>query len=420
MVKRLFPVLLLLAAAPFLSAENNITIDMTLYNTVMQSREVNPGTEGYHDAGGTWVPPVLPSVGDKYWAYGMAGTGALSFKSTGNANVRADFALDFSYPDISGIPVITLQKAYVKAKFPSFRLTVGKTRLGWGDGFVFNSGDVVFGSISPNVNLVGSEVRTETAWMTSVNIPLGRFSFIELLLRAPEMIFSGTTPVGLGNVLDLGAGGRVYTKLGDLKVELGYYFDGTDTIDYDIIVTDGDESLTIPAFQRPYFSIQGNLGADFYLNCSLAIPFAAGDDLADIIKDTWNISFGLFHMVEVGYGNSLTFRVESVFLPFLDWREDAGSAGTYALMLYPEIAFAYGQNLNFSLRSVFSPIDLSAMLTAGFSWNVFEGFNLLGYTNFFIGDGDDTFSWNKDNDVWELGVDMVDGVSVMVGVQYIY
>jgi len=408
MVKRILPVLLLLAAAPFLSAENNITIDMTLYNTVMRTREVD------------LTNPLAPSVGDSYWAYGMAGTGALSFKSTGNSNVRADLALNFVYPDLSGIPVIQLQKAYVKAKFPSFRLTVGKTRLGWGDGFVFNSGDVVFGSISPQVSLIGSEIRTETAWMTSLNFPLGRFSFIELLVRAPEIILSGSTPLGMGNVLNLGVGGRVYTKLGGLKVELGYYFDGADHSDYDIKVTDVVEALTLKAFQRPYFSLQGNLGADFYLNSSLAIPVGAGDNLANIIKDTWNISFGLFHMVEVGYGNSLTFRLESVFLPFLGWKEQAGSPGNYGVLLYPEIAFAYGQNLNFSLRSVFSPIDLSAMITGGFSWNVFEGFNLLGYATFLAGDSDDTFSWSREGALWVPGSNAVDGVSLMVGVQYIY
>ncbi|MBN2658780.1 MAG: hypothetical protein JXR86_17130 [Spirochaetales bacterium] len=408
MVKRMIPVLLLLAAAPILPAETDITIDMTLYNTVMRSREID------------LTNPLVPIAGEKYWAFGMAGTGALSIQSAGNANVRADLAVDFTYPDFSGIPVITLQKSYVKAKFPSFRLTVGKTRLGWGDGFVFNSGDVVFGSISPDVNLVGAEVRTETAWLTSVNFPLGRFSFLEFLVKAPDMKYSGATPVGMGKVRDLGAGGRIYTKLGNLKVEMGYYFDGADLTDYDIKVTDAVEALTLKAFQRPYISLQGNLGADFYLNSSVAAPVDAVDDMVDIIKDTWNISFGLFHMAEVGYGNSLTFRIESVFLPFMEWSEKPGGNGNYAVLLYPEIAFAYGQNLNFSVRSLFSPIDLSAMITGGFSWNVFEGFNLLGYGNFYIGDGNDTFSWDKDDALWIPGSDIVDGVSVMLGLQYIY
>lgn len=407
MVRRFLPVLLLiLAAAPFISAENSFTVNMELYNTVLRSRETD------------WTDPLNPVVGDSYWAYGFAGKAALSFEPKRNRNVKADLALDFNFPDLSGIPVITLQKAYVKARFPSFRLTAGKTRLGWGDGFVFNSGDVVFGSISPDVSLVGSEIRTDTAWLTSFNVPLGRFSFVEALIKAPDMIYSGTTPVGLGKAEDLGAGGRIYTKLGGIKLEAGYFFDGTDIVDYDLSHTVAVESYDIDCFHRPYFSIQGNLGADFYLSSSVALPGNYGDILAETAQYTWNISFGLFHLIEVGYDNSLTLRLESVFLPFRDWKEDEGVSGSYAVLLYPEIAFAYGQSMNFSVRSIFSPIDLSAMITGGFSWNIFEGFNLLAYANFLAGDGNDTFSWSKD--IWVPGVDSVDGVSFLAGVQYIY
>jgi len=397
MVKRLIPVLLLLAAVPFLNAENIISIDMELYNTVMRTRD---------------------AVSGQYWAYGITGKGALTFNSTGNRNVRAGLAIDFNYPDISGMPVITLQKAYVKARFPLFRLTVGKTRLGWGDGFVFNSGDVIFGSTSPFVNLIGSEIRTDTAWLTSLNFPLGRFSFIEGLITAPDMLLSGSTPVGMGRAEDLGAGLRLYTKVAGIKVETGYYFDGTDNTAYDINHTNATESLSIEAFHRPYVSFQGNFGPDFYLNSSVAIPGSNGSDIEAIVKDTFNISFGLFHVQEVGYDDSISFRLESVILPFLNWRESDGAAGTYAMLIYPEIAYAIGQNISISLRSIVSPIDLSAQFTAGFSWNIFEGFNLLTYATINGGDGDDTFSWSRDS--WIPGVDVIDGFSFMAGVNYIY
>ncbi|MBI9098505.1 MAG: hypothetical protein JEY91_08495 [Spirochaetaceae bacterium] len=399
MVKKIFTVLLLLAAVPFIYAENTISVDMELYNTVMHTRDL---------------------VGDSFWAYGMAGKGALSFKSTGNRNVRADLAVDFNYPDLSGIPVLTLQKAYVKAKFPVFRLTVGKTRLGWGDGFVFNSGDVVFGSISPYVNLIGSEIRSETAWLTAVNFPLGRFSFIEGLIKAPDLIYSGTTPLGMGKAEELGAGLRLYTKIASIKVEVGYYFDGRDNSAYDVNHTSINpaDDISIAALHRPYVSLQGNFGPDFYLNSSLAIPGADGDNLEAVVKDTFNISMGLFHVQEVGYDNNISFRLESVILPFLNWKEDDGEAGSYAMLIYPEIALALGQNISISLRSIISPIDLSAMFMTGFSWNVFEGFNLLANVIVNAGDGNDTFSWSKD--LWIPGDDTMDGISVMAGVSYIY
>ncbi|MDA3811389.1 MAG: hypothetical protein PF518_13785 [Spirochaetaceae bacterium] len=407
MVKRLIRVLLFLAAVPFVNAENIISVDMELYNTFMRTREVD------------YTAPLPPDVGDSYWAYGIAGKAGLSFKSAGKSNVRAELAVDFNYPHLSGIPRITLQKAYVKAKFPSFRLTVGKNRLGWGDGFVFNSGDVVFGSTSPNLSLIGSELRTETAWLTSVNFPLGRFSFIEGLVKAPDMILSAGKPVGLGKAEDLGAGLRLYAKLAGIKVETGYYFDGADLDDYDINHTSatGDE-IQISGLHRPYFSLQGNFGPDFYINSSLSIPGADGNNQAAVVKDTFSISFGLFHVQEVGYDNSISFRVESVILPFLNWKESDGEAGSYAMLIYPEIALALGQTISISIRSIISPIDLSAQFTTGFSWNVFQGFNLLAYATVNAGDGDDTFSWSKT--VWTPGVDVIDGISVMAGINYIY
>lgn len=397
MVKKGISVFIILTLRGLLFAENNISIDTELYNTLMRTRDLQ---------------------NESYWAYGCAGKTNISVKSLGNKNVKADLSIDFNLPDISGIPVLTLQKAYVKARFPSFRLTAGKTRLSWGEGFVFNSGDIIFGSISPNISLVGSELRTETAWLTAVNIPLGRFSFIEALIKAPDMIYSENTPIGLGNVRDLGAGGRLYTKLGDIKIEAGYYFDGTDLLKYDLSHTDEAEEYDINSLHRTYLSLQGNLGVDFYLNGSVALPSNGGEVLKETAKDSLNLSFGLFHLIEIGYNNSLTLRLESVFLPFRYWKEEKGNAGSYAVLLYPEIAFAYGQNINFSVRSIFCPVDISAMITGGFSWNIFEGFNLLTYASFLAGDDNDTFSWSKDN--WTPGKDTIDGVSFMAGLQYIY
>ncbi len=391
MVKKIISILLLLTAVPYLMAENIISIDIQLYNTVLKTRDLSS------------VP---------YWAYGITGKAAVSLKSSGNKNVRADLSGDILYPDSSGVPGFILQKAYVKAKFPSFRLIVGKTRLGWGDGFVFNSGDVIFGSTSPYINLTGSEIRTSTTWLTSVNYPLGRFSFIEGLITAPEINASG-----IGNIKNSGAGFRLYTKAGGIKIETGYYFDGKD-ISYDLIYTENTEALAISALHRPYISLQGNIGPDWYINSSIAVPAFNSAKIESIAKDTFNISMGFFQMMKAGYNNSLALRLESIIAPYLNWKENTGKAGSYAIQVYPEIIFGMGSILSLSVRSIISPIDLSTQITSGFSWNVFEGFNLTGYTTLNAGDGDDTFSWKKTS--WTPGIDVVDGISMIFGVQYIY
>jgi len=413
MVKRIIPVLLLLAAVPLLHAENIISVDMTLLSTFARTREIIPEIPGYYTdpvLNTGWIPAVPTAVGDTFWAYGIAGDAALSFKSTGNRNVKADLALDFLLPDIAGTPAVSLKKAYIKAKFPSFKLTLGKTRIGWGDGITFNSGDVIFGSTTPYVNLTEDEIRSETDWLTSINIPLGRFSFIEGIVKAPDDM----------NIGNLGAGLRLYTKLAGIKIETGYFFDGTDNPAYDINHTSSNtaDDISIVALHRPYLSLQGNFGPDFYLNSSLAIPAADGNNLEAVVKDTFSISLGLFHVQEVGYDNSITFRLESVILPFMNWNESAGEAGSYALLLYPDITLAIGQNVGIFVKSIISPIDLSAQFTAGFSWNIFEGFNLLSYATVNAGDGNDTFSWNKTT--WIPGSDVMDGIMLMAGINYIY
>ena len=392
MVKKTFTVLLfLMASVPFLLAENSISVDMELYNTVMKTRD---------------------SSEEPYWAYMMAGKAAVSFKSTGNKNVRADLAGDIIFPDSSGIPVFFIHKAYIKSKFPNFRLTLGKTRLGWGDGFVFNSGDVIFGSTSPYVNLTALEMRTDTAWLSSVNFPLGRFSFIEGLIIAPDI-----TASGMGKIQNCGAGLRLYTKVGKIKIEMGYYFDGTDKT-YDITNTTTLETLDINSLHRPYISLQGNIGLDWYLNSSVAVPSNDNSIVESMVKDTFNISLGLFYMIELGYDNSLSFRLESVISPYLNWKEDTGKEGSCAMLIYPEISLGLGSTISLSLRSIVSPIDLSAQITSGLSWNVFEGFNLISYATVNAGDGNDTFSWKKS--AWTYGVDSIDRISLMAGVKYIY
>jgi hypothetical protein len=384
MVKRILTLLLVAAAgSSVLSGENAISVDTSLYNTVMRTRDASS---------------------DPYWAYGIAGTGELSFKSTGSSDVRADFSLDIIYPELNGQPLLSIQKASIKAKFPDFRITVGKNRLSWGEGFVFNSADVIFGSTSPDVSLIGSELRTETTWLTSVNYPLGRYSFVEALVKAPD--FNGSY---MGKIEDSGAGVRVYTKAGGIKVEAGYYFDGTDS---DV------QDNSVSGLHRPYVSFQGNIGPDWHLSSSVSFPAMDGGIVESVALDTFSISGGLFHLQEAGYNNTLTFRVEAVVFPFLNWSEDSGTRGSYSLLIYPEIALGLGQNVSLSLRSIISPVDLSAMITLGYNWNIFEGFYILANAVIYAGDGDDTYSWSRTD--WDASLDSIDGISFLTGVQYIY
>ena len=394
---------LLLSAA--LWAEGDVSLNYTLQNMVLRTRSIESVDES-------------ASAGGRYWGYIVTGSAGLSYESRETRNVKGDLTFDFNLPEIetesrsggsnpdssTSTPIITLKRAFVKARFPSFRLTAGKARLGWGDGFVFNSGDVIYGSTSPYVDLTSSEIRDETKWLTAVNIPLGLFSFFEALVIVPPTDLSGGRIAG--DISESSGGGRIYTHLGNTKIETGYMFRG-----------DGEEPL-----HRPYIGLQGNFGPDWYLAGSVALPAVEG--ISDTAEETFNISGGLFHLQQLRRLRSLSMRLEALVLPFQEWAEKdvdgPDEMPQYALLLYPELTYIPDDTLQYSLRSVFSPIDLSGQVTTGASWNVLQGFTLNCYLIFNIGESDDIFAWSRDVDLWRVGTDYIDGVALSAGFNYIY
>jgi hypothetical protein len=94
----------------------------------------------------------------------------LDLKSVGNKNVKGYFQLESLITE--NYIFLDIPRAYIKVRFPSFRVTLGKTRVSWGDGFVFNAGDVVFGSMGViSGDLSAETLRDETAWLGRCTCP---------------------------------------------------------------------------------------------------------------------------------------------------------------------------------------------------------------------------------------------------------
>ena len=332
-----------LSLSPLFSAENPV-ISMDLLPTV-----------AYMAKGDTWIDAMNANL-------------SVSLTSKREGNVRGEVVLQGSSLDTAPSFDSIVHKAYFKARFPSFRLTAGKTRLSWGDGALFNAGDVLFGSNDTSVSLTQAELRSTTNWLASVNYPLGFFSFAEVVVMPSET----------GVPIDMLFGARYYTTVKDIKVELGY-------------ASKNPESTV--RVHKPYLSLQGNLGFDWYVSSSVAIPVAG--DIANESSESWMISGGLFHLITLPQDRSLTLRLEFLTRPFGSWKTGPVKDDDAALLLYPELALAYSPSLSFSLRSKISPLDLSAMSTFGVSWNVFDGFNLIGNISIATGDDDDLFAWNS-------------------------
>ena len=383
-------ILILMGLLP-LTGEGSLTMNMELYNTVYR---------GLDD-----------------WFYAGTGQVSLNVKSPRDPHVQGALAVEFVPVDLTGgnsyqgtsYSNVNVKKAYVKARFPGMKMTLGKTRLAWGDGMVFNSGDILFGSLNPILDLTQQELRSDTAWLTAVNIPLGPFSFVEGVILPPGYNLSDPESPSLGDLTKASAGGRIYFTAWNTKVELGYLYKGEEKVAIDVIG------------HRPYLSLQGNCGPDWYLSTSAAFLTEQQQDEGSDAEweDSWNISFGLFHLQEVNRNNTLNLRLETLLFPYQNWEEEESRTAVYGLYLYPELIWMKDNSLTFSLQSVISPLDGSFMITGGAGWNIYQGLTLQAYLSCLAGDDADTFAWDRGNS-WLEGQDTVNGLSLMTGLRYAF
>jgi len=362
-------VLLILAPPPAkLAAEVSSSVVLTGYASVLRSQ------------GETQLLPVAEA--------------SLNLDSAGNRNVKGYFQLDSFIGESVGIEI---PQAYLKVRLPGFRLTLGKTRVSWGDGFMFNAGDVVFGSMEMiSGDLYGPSLRSETAWLGSVYVPLGAFSFLEAV-TLPYGVPDPTEDTLTTSLLDLtlplplhslSGGLRGVFKLGRTTLETGYYATGR-----------------TPTEHRPYVSLHGHLLVDWNLSAAMAIPQFYPD------WQRWDeylrISAGMFHLINLGLNRSLSFRLETAVRPGADWQEIPGGAD-YALFLFPEIAFSPTDTLSMQLRSLISPLDGSTLNLLSVSWNVYQGLTIFSYLSLPVGDGDDMYRWDQDGlSSWTTGLEFV-------------
>ncbi|OQX29611.1 MAG: hypothetical protein B0D92_02785 [Spirochaeta sp. LUC14_002_19_P3] len=363
------------------------------------------------------------------WYYGLSGLADLRFVSAGNKNMKAQAALEFSPRDVSSgleesAPMVSLKRLWFKANFPSWRLTAGKTKVAWGNGFVYNSGDVLFGSLSPNLDLTQSAFRDDTAFLMAFNVPLGRFSYLEAVVLPPELVYANSR-YEVQSIDKISGGMRFFFPVGGFRLEGGYIYKGDKKTAYDMLG------------HRPYLSFHGHVGVDVYGAVSLAAGYdstLSGDDNRDTweeISRTVNFSLGLFHQFQVGLDGTLGLRFEALVMPWQEWSrmnftELTAGSGLYGIMIYPEVSWNFRSAWTVSLRSLISPVDGSARLTAGVNWQVFQGFTLMGYVTANIGGRDALFAWDRST-AWPFkGTALAwpdysfNGFSVTLGGKYSY
>lgn len=326
----------------------------------------------------------------------------LDLQSRGNQNVRGQLQLDGWVGEEAALDI---PRAWLRVRLPGLRLTMGKTRLSWGDGFVFNAGDVLFGSLDPLAgDLSAAALRDQTAWLLAVYLPLGPFSFLE----AAALPYG--VPAGPGLADDLagllaprtfsqlagGAGLRGVFKAGGLKLESGWYADWAANA------------------HKPYIGLQGHLLADWNLSAVLAIPL---DDPQWAEAGQWlAVTAGLFHLSRLGGDRSLSLRLEGALAPGARWSEASGAealaagqpgAPRYGLLLFPEAVLALSSTLSLQARALLSPVDGSGLALLGAAWSPYQGLTLSAYVSAMAGDGNDLYAWDYGGPALTVGAEFV-------------
>jgi hypothetical protein len=308
---------------------------------------------------------------------------SLGLVATNNDNVKGELELAGTGADPAAFDV---RLAYMKVRFPWFRLTAGKTRVSWGDGFFFNAGDVIFESLSLAGSLNGSVLRDDTDFMGLVYVPWESFSFIEAIVLPNPVWMPPGVPLPV-DVSRMSYGGRFVTTLSGTKLEAGYLFKGKDITNH------------------PYISFQGNLLFDWNLSVSYSIPGLAPD--FENWKSSLTISEGFSTLINFEGSGGLSLRFESVIRPYCTWIESTlplpqpplPSPITYGIYIFPEVTYSPDQTLSLIARSLVCPIDWSGVVFAGAYWNIYQGFTIGFLVTGMFGDDNDTYGFGREGDL---------------------
>jgi hypothetical protein len=331
------------------------------------------------------VSAAMMHVGDSA-SFSTTEAGRVTFQAASSRDVKALLEADVSLtpggsPDFS----LSLPRAYVKVRFPWFRLTAGKTRLSWGSGFLFDAGDAIFGHLPPLADLSAADLRDRTAWLVSPYVALGDFSFVEgvflpFMPALPSPLPAAAPP--LVSFDSVSAGARAVLGMPGFTLEAGY-------------LHDGERDL-----HKPFLSLQASLYFELYGAAGISIPDEAAS--WDDMKDSVRLSCGLFRAFDLEDWGSLSIRAEAGFIPMGAWEEADGGLPSdspgYGASAFLEVAYSPEDTVSLSARGILSPVDASGVGMLGVSWVIYQGLTLSGNAFLMFGDADDVYGWERNGD----------------------
>lgn len=305
-----------------------------------------------------------PQMGDAEWAWPSQIAAQVKLQSSGHTNVKSFLQLSANHSTLAAMAAqndrLLVDKAYMKVRFDNNRLTLGKATLGWGQGTVFNAGDVVMTASPPNSLLTPT---SDSRWLASWTHPLGRFSFYEWAILTPNTADTS----GNGPDADKGTlAARFQFQIANTQIEGGVAWQGT------------------TSRLLPYLSLQGGKGVNWHI--SGRVELSEGQTLKRQL-----ITAGLYGMWSDASARSWNYRLETLW-------DSAGAAqevtsGTwYQTLVSGELGVSINSRTQVFTQATVSPIDQSSRTTVGTRFSWYQGLSLTAAVTLQQGDSDDTFS----------------------------
>lgn len=324
------------------------------------------------------------------WFYAPSGRMNLTMYSEreDSPNVRATVEMDYSSFDTISQTIdyqLSLRKFNVRVRFPGvLSFTIGKTRSTWGNGTIFNSGDILFNSTSAAISWQQDDKRQDTAWLASLNVPFSKFGFIEGVLLAPALSSTGSLTSGgslqPGKISDMGGGGRISQDWGKFQAEGGYIYKGQHKA--------GTQTSGYSDFlgNTLYAAAQLDAGALWGVDMSdtLNLKGKGSSQLdSDMAKRSFSVSFNSNYTWNLYYNTqTLALDVEGVVFPYYSWTprvatRSIGDPGydpltdETAMRLYASLTWSVSTWM-FFVNTIYMPLNYESQIYFGAQWNVYN------------------------------------------------
>jgi hypothetical protein len=303
---------------------------------------------------------------DPEWFPTAGGSTEVVINNRGNSQVRGELRLRASL--VGSTALVDVPRAWIRFRFPEAGLvgTLGRTRLTWGEGLVFNPGDLVnvnLSSLASGVeDLNAQELRSESVWLTALTWSFGSFSFLEGVVRYPDLIML-TMVLEPENIIvptleqqpiqDLAAGLRLRLPLGPIDTEVSYLWQNP--------------------FHSAAITAQFALGINWYLTGRVDYPHGEPIEQAN-----GTVGFGFYDAFNLGGDRRLSIRLESLWLPHDQLR----------VLLFPDVSFSWAQVHSLGVRATgqlaTDPAGLTQVQWAGnYTWSGLQGLQLgIGVSGF--------------------------------------